>query len=272
MWEPRGLRASTTCLHGYLYLQPKINFTKTCPLLQAVNANRGMNTYKEMAPYRAMYLYSWGHRHNGNMTRGGGRGGGGYFTTDGQSVCLGIENPCGTWDQILLPVGMLLSEICGLVSVGRPLWREDWSAICSIITQWSESRRTRNHTLLSHLRLPQPGGPGSRIYIPQEEGGPVIPQGTGWQYDRQKTSKILCHYTHVVFLARSSSFPIVGLITLFERILEFPRSDKWGGTPKSPVQETNRGGSRMASRWRELQECDIKRFEEWKEELSWKQT
>jgi hypothetical protein len=49
-----------------------------------------------------------------------------YFTTDGrsvsqsvsqsiiQSVCLGIEDPCGTCDQILLPVGMLLSEICGL--------------------------------------------------------------------------------------------------------------------------------------------------------------
>jgi hypothetical protein len=27
---------------------------------------------------------------------------------------------------------------------GRPLWREDGSAICSVITQWSESRRTRN--------------------------------------------------------------------------------------------------------------------------------
>jgi hypothetical protein len=38
-----------------------------------------------------------------------------------QSVCLGIEHPCGTCDQILLPVGMLLSEICSLVSVGRPL-------------------------------------------------------------------------------------------------------------------------------------------------------
>jgi hypothetical protein len=25
-----------------------------------------------------------------------------------QSVCLGIEHPCGTWDQILLPVAMLL--------------------------------------------------------------------------------------------------------------------------------------------------------------------
>jgi hypothetical protein len=44
--------------------------------------------------------------------------------------------------------------------------------------QWSESRRNRNHTLLSYLWLPQPGGPGSRIYIPQEQGGPVIPPGT----------------------------------------------------------------------------------------------
>jgi hypothetical protein len=75
---------------------------------------------------------------------------------------------------------MLLSEICGLVSVGRPLWREDGSAICSVITQWYESRRTRNHTLLSYLRLPQPGGPVSRIYIPQEEGGPVIRPGAGF--------------------------------------------------------------------------------------------
>jgi hypothetical protein len=111
-----------------------------------------------------------------------------YFTTDsqsvGQSVCLGIEHPCGTCDQILLPVGMLLSEICGLLSIGRPLWREDGSSIYSVITQWSESLRTRNHTLLSHLRLPQPGGPGSRIYIPQEQIGPVIPPGTGFPLRR----------------------------------------------------------------------------------------
>jgi hypothetical protein len=85
-----------------------------------------------------------------------------------------------TCDQILLPVGRLLSESCGLVSVGRPLWREVGSAVCSAITRWSESRRTRNRTLLSHLRLPQPGGPGSCIYIPQEQGGPVIPPGTGF--------------------------------------------------------------------------------------------
>jgi hypothetical protein len=100
--------------------------------------------------------------------------------TVSQSVCLGIEHPCGTCDQILLPVGMLLSEICALVSVWRPLWRVDGSVMCSVIIQWSESRRTRNHTFLSHLRLLQPREPGSRIYIPQEQGGPVIPPGTGY--------------------------------------------------------------------------------------------
>jgi hypothetical protein len=104
--------------------------------------------------------------------------------TVSQSVCLGIEYSRGTCDQILFPVGMLLSEICSLISVGRPLWREDGSAICSVITQWSESLRTWNHTLLSRLRLPQPGGPGSRINIPQEQGGPVIPPGTGFPLRR----------------------------------------------------------------------------------------
>jgi hypothetical protein len=74
---------------------------------------------------------------------------------DSQSVCLGIERPCGTCDQIFLPVGVLLSEICGLISVRRPLWREDGSVICNVITQWFESRRTLNHTLLYHLRFPR---------------------------------------------------------------------------------------------------------------------
>jgi hypothetical protein len=32
-----------------------------------------------------------------------------------------------------LPVGMLLSDICGLISVGRPLWREDGSTICNVL-------------------------------------------------------------------------------------------------------------------------------------------
>jgi hypothetical protein len=32
---------------------------------------------------------------------------------------------------------------------------------------------------VSDLRLTQPEEPGSRIYIPQQQGGPVIPSGTG---------------------------------------------------------------------------------------------
>jgi hypothetical protein len=37
------------------------------------------------------------------------------------NIYIGVEHPCGTCDQILLPVVILLSEICGLLSVGRPL-------------------------------------------------------------------------------------------------------------------------------------------------------
>jgi hypothetical protein len=64
-----------------------------------------------------------------------------------------------------------LSEICGLVSMGRPFWREDGSAICDVITQWSELLRTRNHILFSHLRLP----PTWRAGFPY-----LYPPGTGW--------------------------------------------------------------------------------------------
>jgi hypothetical protein len=37
---------------------------------------------------------------------------------------------------------------------------------------------------VSDSRLPQPGGPGSHIYIPQGQGGPVIPLGTGYPFWR----------------------------------------------------------------------------------------
>jgi hypothetical protein len=34
------------------------------------------------------------------------------------------------------------------------------------------------YVTVSDSRIPQPGGPGLRIYIPQEQGGPVIPPDT----------------------------------------------------------------------------------------------
>jgi hypothetical protein len=44
----------------------------------------------------------------------------------------------------------------------------------------SESHGTREHILLSlYLRTSQPGGPGSCIYFPQEEGSLVILPGIG---------------------------------------------------------------------------------------------
>jgi hypothetical protein len=42
------------------------------------------------------------------------------------------------------------------------------------------SRGTHDHILLSQIRVPpQPGGRGPRIYIPQEQGSPVIPPALG---------------------------------------------------------------------------------------------
>jgi hypothetical protein len=53
--------------------------------------------------------------------------------------------------------------------------------LASPIPLGSESRGTKDHILLSQfLRLPKPGEPGPRIYIPQEQRGPDtrIPPGT----------------------------------------------------------------------------------------------
>jgi hypothetical protein len=53
---------------------------------------------------------------------------------------------------------------------------------------WSfpaQFRGTQDRILLSQfLILPQPGGPGTHIYIPQEQGGPDIPPGTGFPFRR----------------------------------------------------------------------------------------
>jgi hypothetical protein len=75
-----------------------------------------------------------------------------YFTTGVQSVCLGVGHPFGAHDQILLSP-FFCRKIASLFVFRYPLWREDGSVNCTAICQWSESRRTHNHTLLSHLRL-----------------------------------------------------------------------------------------------------------------------
>jgi hypothetical protein len=39
-------------------------------------------------------------------------------------------------------------------------------------------RHSRPYFALSDSRIPQPGGSGPRIYVPQEQGGPLLPPGT----------------------------------------------------------------------------------------------
>jgi hypothetical protein len=113
-----------------------------------------------------------------------------------------------------------LKLICNLRSVGQPIlmsgshlepmtrflfsvwrFRVPWCGAPSLTRGWvcyllvqlllglaravtleSKSRRTHDHILLSHLRLPQLRGPGPRTYILQEQGGPVLPLGTGFPF------------------------------------------------------------------------------------------
>jgi hypothetical protein len=50
--------------------------------------------------------------------------------------------------------------------------------------QCSHSQVRWPYFTVSHSRLSQPGGPSPRIYIPQEQGGPLIPPGTGFTFRR----------------------------------------------------------------------------------------
>jgi hypothetical protein len=88
---------------------------------------------------------------------------------------------------------ILFSDICGILHVGHPVWREDGSVINSynyfgVLPEKSlsgpKSSRTHDHLLLPHMRLPKPGGSCPRIYIPQEQSGPVMPVGTEFPHRR----------------------------------------------------------------------------------------
>jgi hypothetical protein len=55
----------------------------------------------------------------------------------------------------------------------------------SAVPLGSDSRGTQDHIFLAQFfRLSQPGGPGPRTYILQEQGSPVIPPGTGFPFRR----------------------------------------------------------------------------------------
>jgi hypothetical protein len=108
---------------------------------------------------------------------------------DRQSVGhSGVRRPSGTRDQFFFLLQISFRQLRLSYFAAPSLARG--GRVCNLLVQLllglaravtlrSKSRRTHGHILLSHLRLPQPGGPGPRIYIPQEEGVLVIPPGTG---------------------------------------------------------------------------------------------
>jgi hypothetical protein len=54
--------------------------------------------------------------------------------------------------------------------------------LASAVILGSESRGARPYLTVSDSRLHQLGEPGPRIYFPQEQGGPVLPPGTGFPF------------------------------------------------------------------------------------------
>jgi hypothetical protein len=111
---------------------------------------------------------------------------------ESRPVCLGVRRPSGTRDQFFFLLGIFFRQlrVCYFVvpsltrgRVCNSLYNCFW-AFARAVTLRAKSRRTHGNILLSHLRLPQPGGPGPRIYIPQEQGGPVIPPDTGFPFCR----------------------------------------------------------------------------------------
>jgi hypothetical protein len=112
--------------------------------------------------------------------------------TVSRPVCLGVRRPSGTSDQFffLLVSSFRQLRLCYFVAPsltrgrGCNLLVQLLPGLTKAVTLGPKSRRTHGHILLSHLRLPKPGGPYPRIYIPQEQGGPVIPPGTGFPFRR----------------------------------------------------------------------------------------
>jgi hypothetical protein len=76
-------------------------------------------------------------------------------------------------------------NICGYSSCVTSSLTRGWVCrsqllliLASAVILRFEPRDSWSHFTVSDSRLPQPGGPGPRIYIPQEQGGSFIPPGT----------------------------------------------------------------------------------------------
>jgi hypothetical protein len=91
-------------------------------------------------------------------------------------------------------------------------------------------REIHDHILLSQIRdSPKPGEPGPRIYIPSEQGGPVITPGTGLPFRRllllaglqRRYSTPVPHGTKRIEITISNSSIILCLSVAVETCINF---------------------------------------------------
>jgi hypothetical protein len=85
-----------------------------------------------------------------------------------------------------------LQSLCNILSVTIAAGSHQRSH-----SQVGVSRDSWPHFTVSDSRLPQPGEPGPCIYIPQEQGGPVITPGTGLTPFSLVKSKSHCDWRSV---------------------------------------------------------------------------
>jgi hypothetical protein len=109
-----------------------------------------------------------------------------HVTTNGQSASLfWCQAPPGAYDQIFIFVGQL--QVCRCRAL--PLTR-GWVCCIPLLLVLPAHSPVRvpldswPYLTFSDSRLHQPGGPGRRIYNPQEQGGPVITPGTAFPFRR----------------------------------------------------------------------------------------
>jgi hypothetical protein len=89
-----------------------------------------------------------------------------------QSVCLGVKSTL----ELVTRYYFLLECCCLKIAV-----LSLWGALSDERTGLQFAMQSLNGpSRSSHRRFPQPGGPGSWIYSPQEQGSPDIPLGTGF--------------------------------------------------------------------------------------------